>query len=146
MNHVEARCCQAISVAAATSIAAAPAALMTEDRRLGWRQLQLDYKVRAGTRTRKLQQVLQKLHIIHAVLETPKTEKGPHYVRRWWSRRGTKHPAGARWNVTREREIKDMSAQEFMNPADDHPNRKVSKTRVKAALLLDSFEHKKMHE
>ena len=146
MNHVEARCCQAMNVAAAIGVAAAPAALMTEDRRLGWRQLQLDYKVRAGTRTRKLQQVRPKLHIIHAVLETPKTEKGPNYVRRWWGRRGTKTPAGARWNVTREREIKDMSAQEFANPVDYHPNRKVSKTRVKAALLLDSLECKKMNE
>ena len=119
---------------------------MTEERRLGWRQLQLDYKVRAGTRTRKLQQVRQKLYIVHAVLETPKTEKGPNYVRRWWGRKGTKHPAGARWNETRDREIKDISAQEFANPVGHHPNRKVSKTRVKAALLLDSFEDKKMHE
>ena len=147
MNHVEARCCQAINVAAAIGVAAAPAALMTEDRRLGWRQLQLDYKVRAGTSTKTLQKVREKLHIIHAVLETPTTEKGQHARRRWLSRRGTKHPAGARWNLTREREIKSMSAEEFTNNEDQHPNRKVSKIRVKAALLLNSLDTRtKMNE
>ena len=146
MNHVEARCCQAMNVAAAIGVAAAPAALMTEDRRLEWRQLQLDYKVRAGRSTKTLQKVREQLHIIHAAL-TPKTEKGPNARRRWLSRRGTKHPAGARWNVTREREIKDMSAEEFTNNEDQHPNRKVSKTRVKAALLLNSLDTRtKMNE
>ena len=87
----------------------------------------------------------RKLHMLHAVLETPKTEKGPNEMRIWRGR-GTKTPAGARWNVAREREIKSMSAKEFTNPLEHHPNRKVSKTRVKAALLLDSFECKKMNE
>ena len=58
----------------------------------------------------------------------------------WQGKRGTKHPAGARWNLTREREIKAMSADEFANNEDPHPNRKVTKTRVKAALLLNSMK------
>ena len=146
MNHVEARCCQAMNVAAAIGVAAAPAAMMSQEL-LEWRQLQLDYKVRADTSTKTLQKVREQLHMIHAVLETPKTEKGQHARRRWLSRRGTKHPAGARWNLTREREIKSMSAEEFTNNEDQHPNRKVSKTRVKAALLLNSLDTRtKMNE
>ena len=147
MNHVEARCCQAMNVAAAIGVAAAPAALMTEDRRLAWRQLQLYYKVRAGRSTKTLQKVREQLHLMHALLETPKTEKEQHVRQRWLKRRGTKHPAGARWNLAREREIKAMSAEEFTNNEDQHPNRKVSKTRVKAALLLNSLDTRtKMNE
>ena len=108
--------------------------------RLEWRELQLDYKVRAGTNTNKLQQVRERLHSIHAAMEALKPKKGPHVMQKWQGKRGTKHPAGARWNLTREREIKAMSADEFANNEDPHPNRKVSKTRVKAALLLNSMK------
>ena len=108
-----------------------------------WRRLQLDYKVRAGTGTRTLLQVQEQLHMLHAVIEQPITAKAPLRMRRWGGR-GTKAPAGARISVERERELKRLSAEEFRNPVDHHPNRKVSKTRLKAALLLNYC--KKMNE
>ena len=109
-----------------------------------WRRLQLDYKVRAGTGTRTLLQVQEQLHMLHAVIEQPITAKAPLRKRRWLGR-GTKAPAGARISVERERELKRLSAEEFRNPVDHHPSRKVSKTRLKAVLLLNSC-CKKMNE
>ena len=109
-----------------------------------WRRLQLDYKVRAGTGTRTLLQVQEQLHMLHAVMEQPIPAKAPLRKRRWVGR-GTKAPAGARISVKRELELKRLSAEEFRNPVDHHPNRKVSKTRLKAVLLLNSC-CKKMNE
>ena len=102
--------------------------------------------MRAGTGTRTLLQVQEQLHMLHAVIEQPITAKAPYMMRmRRWGGRGTKAPAGARISVKRERQLKNLSAEEFRNPVDHHPNRKVSKTRLKAVLLLNSC-CKKMNE
>ena len=82
-------------------------------------------------------EVQEKLHSMHAILEQEPPKTRANYLRlsRWGKRRRrTKTPAGARVNVVRDREIKNMSPEEFKNPVDPHPNRKISKTRVKAVL------------
>ena len=104
-----------------------------------WRLMQLGYKDADAA------EIQEQLHVLHAVMEQPpQTARAPH-LRSKRTHRGTKTPAGARWNVIRERHIQKMSPEEFGDPVDPHPNRKVSKTRIKAALLVNCF-HKKMNE
>ena len=86
--------------------------------------------------------IQEQLHVLHRVVEEDQTQAKGNKLRRrmnkWGKQRlGTKTPAGARANIARYREIRNMTLEEFKNPSDRHPKRKISKTRYKAVCCLD---------
>ena len=88
-----------------------------------------------------IQTHLQAMHaVVHDQAMQKKRRKRPKYNKDGTRKRGTKTPAGAHIEIQRYKKIINMDANEFNSVEDDHPNRKISKMRLKAVVAHLSFQ------